>query len=267
MFTIYSFAFCYWYKGCAPEAQYKKPDSEHLSITTAAASCPLLPPKECTMEKLLPGVLLLVFLSEGMTHSDLGGKAFIFPEESNTAYVSLIPRLKKPLKNFTLCLKAFTDLSRSYSLFSYSTKSRDNELLLFVSKVGEYMLHVGNAAVTFKVPPSPYAPVHLCASWESASGIAELWVNGKPMGRKGLQKGYYVKQEASIILGQEQDSFGGSFDAKQSFVGEIWDVSLWDRVVPLRDMCASCYNGNVLSWQALTYKDKGYVVVKPKLWA
>nr|XP_006215689.2 LOW QUALITY PROTEIN: mucosal pentraxin-like [Vicugna pacos] len=219
------------------------------------------------MEKLLPGVLLLVFLSEGMTHSDLGGKAFIFPEESNTAYVSLIPRLKKPLKNFTLCLKAFTDLSRSYSLFSYSTKSRDNELLLFVSKVGEYMLHVGNAAVTFKVPPSPYTPVHLCASWESASGIAELWVDGKPVGRKGLQKGYYVKQEASIILGQEQDSFGGSFDAKQSFVGEIWDVSLWDRVVPLRDMCASCYSGNILSWQALTYKDKGYVVVKPTLWA
>ncbi|XP_057573331.1 mucosal pentraxin-like [Hippopotamus amphibius kiboko] len=219
------------------------------------------------MEKLLLGVLLLTFLSEGMTQRDLRGKVFIFPEESNTAHVSLIPRVKKPLKSFTLCLKAFTDLTRPHSLFSYNTRSIDNELLLFVNKVGDYVLYIGNTAVTFKVPPSPYAPIHLCASWESASGIAELWVNGKPVGRKGLRKGYSLGAEASIILGQEQDSFGGGFDEKQSFVGEIWDVFLLDRVVSLKDICFSCYPGSILNWQALIYKDRGYVVVKPKLWA
>ncbi|XP_061041844.1 mucosal pentraxin-like [Eubalaena glacialis] len=217
------------------------------------------------MEKLLLGVLLLTFLSEGMTQKDLRGKVFIFPKESNKAHVSLIPRVKKPLKSFTLCLKASTDLTRSYSLFSYSTRSTDNELLLFVDKVGEYKLYIGNTGVTFKVPLSPCASIHLCVSWKSASGIAELWVNGKPVGRKGLRKGYSLGAEASIILGQEQDSFGGRFDAKQSFVGKIWDVSLWDHVVPLKNMCSSCYNGNILNWRALTYKARGYVVVKPKL--
>lgn len=220
----------------------------------------------CPPKKLLLSVLLLAFLSEGMTQKDLRGKVFIFPEESNTAHVSLVPRVNNPLKNFTLCLKAFTDLTRPYSLFSYNTRSTDNELLLFVNKVGEYILYVGGTGVTFKVPPSPDTPAHLCASWESASGIAELWVNGKPVGRKGLKKGYTVKEKASIILGQEQDSFGGGFDAKQSFVGEIWDVSLWNRVLPLKNMCTSCYPGNILTWQALTYKARGYVVVKPKVW-
>uniref|UniRef100_F6Z592 Pentraxin family member n=1 Tax=Equus caballus TaxID=9796 RepID=F6Z592_HORSE len=206
------------------------------------------------------------FLSHCLFSTDLRGKVFIFPEESATAYVSLIPRVKKPLKSFTLCLKAFTDLTRPYSLFSYSTKVKDNELLLFVNKIGQYTLYIGNTGVTFKAPPSPYAPIHVCASWESASGIAELWVDGKPMGRKGVRKGYSVGAEAKIILGQEQDSFGGRFDAKQSFVGEIWDVSLWDHVLSLKEMCASCYSGNLLNWQSLIYGSNGYVVTKPKIW-
>ena len=206
-------------------------------------------------------VTLLFFFSS----TDLTRKVFIFPEESDTAYVTLIPRVRKTLRSFTLCLKAFTDLTRPYSLFSYSTKSKDNELLLFVNKVGEYDLYIGNTKVTFKVPQPRYGPVHLCVSWESVSGIAELWVNSRPVGRKGLRRGYTLGKDARIILGQEQDSFGGKFDAKQSFVGEIWDVSLWDHVVSLKNLCFTCYTSNILNWKALIYQAKGYVVVKPKL--
>ncbi|XP_069334622.1 mucosal pentraxin-like [Eulemur rufifrons] len=220
------------------------------------------------MEKILLGVLLLTTVAGGVpANSDMTGKVFIFPKESATAYVSLIPKVKKPLQNFTLCLKAFTDLTRPYSLFSYSIPSQDNELLLFVKKMGVYMLYIGNSEVTFNAPPSPYIPTHVCASWESASGIAELWVNGKLLGRKGVRQGYSVGSEAKIILGQEQDSFGGQFDASQSFVGEIWDVSLWDHVLPLKEMHDLCNSGNILNWQDLTYEDNGYVVTKPKVWA
>ncbi|XP_006861778.1 PREDICTED: mucosal pentraxin-like [Chrysochloris asiatica] len=219
------------------------------------------------MEKLLLGVLLLTVISGGLTHSDMRGKAFIFPQESNTAYVSLIPAVKKPLRNFTLCLKTFTDLTRPYSLFSYSTPSQPNELLLFVNKIGEYTLYIGDVGVTFNAPQIRYAPIHVCASWESASGIAEFWVNGNPVGRKGLRKGYSIGRESKIILGQEQDSFGGRFDAKQSLVGEVWDVSLWDHVLPLKEMCASYFSGNLLNWKSLNYGDYGYVVIKPSVWA
>ncbi|XP_012607798.1 mucosal pentraxin-like [Microcebus murinus] len=220
------------------------------------------------MEKILLGVLLLTTVTGSVTrNSDMRGKVFIFPEESATAYVSLIPSVKKPLENFTLCLKAFTDLTRSYSLFSYSTPSKDNEILLFVNKMGVYSLSIGNSEIIFNGPPSPYTPTHACASWESASGIAELWVNGKLLGRKGVRKGYSVGSEAKIILGQEQDSYGGNFDVNQCLLGEIWDVSLWDHVLPLTDMGDLCSSGNILSWRALTYKDNGYVVTKPKVWA
>ncbi|XP_052057147.1 mucosal pentraxin-like [Apodemus sylvaticus] len=218
------------------------------------------------MEKFIVGILLLSVLSGSISQSDMKGKAFIFPKESSTAYVSLIPQVRKPLQNFTLCLKAFTDLTRPYSIFSYNTETKDNEILLFVQNVGEYMFFVGNSAVIFKAPTSPYDPVHICVSWESGSGIAEFWLNGKPLGRKGLRKGYTVGDKAMIILGQEQDSYGGKFDAKQSFVGEIWDVFLWDYVVRLNEVSNSCKNGSLINWRALNYQDYDYVVMKPTLW-
>ncbi|KAG8509826.1 Mucosal pentraxin [Galemys pyrenaicus] len=200
------------------------------------------------MEMLLLGTLLLAFLSEAASVPDLKGKALIFPQESSTAYVSLIPSEKKSLQNFTL------------------SRSRDNELLLFVEKPGEYSLTIANSPVFFVGPSPAFVPIHVCVSWESASGIAELWVNGKPLGRKGVRKGYSLDAEAKIFLGQEQDSFGGSFDSKQSFVGEIWDVTLWDQLLPLKDMCAYCRSGNLLDWHHLIHREYGYVVTKPKVW-
>ncbi|XP_031198541.1 mucosal pentraxin-like [Mastomys coucha] len=220
-----------------------------------------------TMEKPIVGLLFLSILSRSVSQIDMKGKAFIFPQESSTAYVSLIPQVVKPLQNFTLCLKAFTDLTRPYSIFSYNTRTKDNEILLFVEHIGEYMFYVGNSVAIFKAPTNLSDPAHICVNWESGSGIAEFWLNGKALGRKGLRKGYTVGGEAKIIIGQEQDSFGGHFDAKQSFVGEIWDVSLWDHVVPSEELLASCNNGNLINWRALIHEDNGYVVTKPKLWA
>ncbi|CAM5176092.1 unnamed protein product [Eretmochelys imbricata] len=111
-----------------------------------------------------------------------------------------------------MCLRSFTDLTRPYSLFSYATKAQDNEILLFKPKPREYGLYVGGGgkeSVTFRVPENRMDWEHVCAGWESIMGIAEFWVNGKPLPSKGLQKGNSVSAKAVIILRQEQDSFGG----------------------------------------------------------
>ncbi|XP_009991207.1 PREDICTED: serum amyloid P-component, partial [Tauraco erythrolophus] len=108
-------------------------------------------------------------------------KVFVFRKDPSDAYVLLRAKLDRPLQNFTLCLRSYTDLTR-----------------------------------------------HVCASWESTTGIAEFWFNGKPWPRKGLQRGYTVGAEAAILLGQEQDTFGGGFDVYNSFSGELADVYLWD---------------------------------------
>ncbi|KAJ6657047.1 hypothetical protein lerEdw1_003048 [Lerista edwardsae] len=222
--------------------------------------------------EVLPTFLHLVGLLGSLAQEDLQKKSFIFPEASNTAHVILKTTRQKPLTGFTVCLRYSTDLTRAYSLFSYVTKKQDNELLLYKPHPGQYTLFVGAASATFHVPEEESRKPggeHVCAGWESATGIAELWLDGKPLPRKGLKRGYSIGQEASIVLGQEQDSFGGGFDVHQSFVGEISDVYVWDRVLTPDEVALVRNDGPVanplINWRWLQYAAKGYVVVKPSL--
>ncbi|NWR58527.1 SAMP protein, partial [Bucorvus abyssinicus] len=200
---------------------------------------------------------------------DLYQKVFVFRKDPSDAYVVLSAQLERPLQNFTVCLRSYSDLSRPYSLFSYATKAHDNEILLFKPTPSEYRLYVGGKFVTFRVPEGGGDWEHVCAGWESATGIVGFWLNGKPWPRKGLQKGYAVGVEASIMLGQEQDAFGGGFDVYNSFSGELADVYLWDAGLPPSKMRAA-YQAlrlppAVLAWKSLSYEVRGDVVVKPRL--
>lgn len=204
--------------------------------------------------------------------ADLQKKSFVFPVQSNTASVALKDTPQKPLTSFTLCLRHYTDQTRPVSLFSYATRKIDNEILLYKASPTQYSFYLGGELVSFVVLETKTLKPdgeHVCVSWESATGIVEFWFNGMPFPRKGLKKGYAVPFAASIILGQEQDSFGGGFDAQQCLVGEISDVNMWDRVLSAEEMqLVTNYRvvpNNLIDWTSLNYDAKGYVVVKPSL--
>lgn len=204
--------------------------------------------------------------------TDMSKTAFVFPKKSSNSYVSLIAQSKKPLTAFTVCLRIYTNLSkfRSFGIFSYATKKNSNDILIFWTKDKGYAVGVGGPEIVFEASKIPEAPTHICASWESATGLVELWVDGKPKVRKSLQRGYIVATDAIIILGQEQDSYGGSFDASQSFVGDIGDVNMWDTVLS-PEQIHTVYDGgtlrpNVLNWKTLAFTVQGDVFIKPQLW-
>lgn len=222
------------------------------------------------MEKLLWCFLITISFSQAFGHEDMSKQAFVFPGASATAYVSLEAESKKPLEAFTVCLYAHADVSRSFSIFSYATKTSFNEILLFWTRGKGFSIAVGGPEVLFSASEIPEVPTHICATWESATGIVELWLDGKPRVRKSLQKGYTVGTNASIILGQEQDSYGGGFDANQSLVGDIGDVNMWDFVLSPEQINAvyvgRVFSPNVLNWRALQYETRGDVFIKPQLW-
>ncbi|XP_061041838.1 serum amyloid P-component [Eubalaena glacialis] len=223
------------------------------------------------MDKLLFWVSVLTSLPEAFAQKDLSRKAFVFPRESSTDHVNLITKLEKPLQNFALCFRAYSDLSCGYSLFSYNTQGKDNELLIFKDRIGEYSLYIGRTKVTARVIEEFSTPVHICTSWESSTGIAKFWVNGKPLVKKGLRQGYSVGANPKIVLGQEQDSYGGGFDKTQSFMGQIGDLYMWDSLLSPEEIQfvyqgSYSLNPTILNWQALNYEMKGYVVIKPLVW-
>ncbi|NWX28196.1 MPTX protein, partial [Notiomystis cincta] len=198
---------------------------------------------------------------------DLVNSAFVFPQESQTAHVQVTAKLQQPLHNFTVCLRSFTDLTRPYSLFSYATEKQSNAILLFKPRPTQYEFFVGDKFLVFTVPVSLGQSEHVCASWESATGIVGFWFNGKPWPRKGLQKGYTVEVPASILLGQDQDSFGGGFDVRQSFVGEISSVYMWDTGISTAGVIAAMYDSpdesSIFGWRNFPYKIVGEVYLKP----
>ncbi|XP_076142662.1 mucosal pentraxin-like [Alosa pseudoharengus] len=210
--------------------------------------------------------LLTHFITSLADKQDLSGKMFTFPVESDTAHVILVPNQSKSLTAVTVCLRFFSDLTRDKSLFSFASPTNDNAFLLFK----------GNAYHVFQETFAKFEGLEdkqnewnsICATWDSQTGITQIWVNGKQSVRKGISKGGIISGTPSIILGQEQDSYGGKFDKAQSFVGMLTDINMWDSVLPYPEIALYMSYipqktvGNVINWRSLDFTANGYVIVE-----
>ena len=99
---------------------------------------------------------------------------------------------------------------------------------------------------------------HICVSWESSSGSWKFYKDGEVKEEgTNFKRGHTITQGGSLVLGQEQDSVGGGYDADQSFKGTLLNVNLWDKVLSpteIEEMSTSCllneWNaGNVYKWR------------------
>ena len=94
--------------------------------------------------------------------------------------------------------------------------------------------------------------LHICSAWENtaASWIfyidGSLWWNGD-----GLETELVIDSNGILILGQDQDIYGENFEQSQSFFGQMYGRSMWDKI--LRQNFAVSTNcthgeGNYLRW-------------------
>ncbi|XP_030627356.1 serum amyloid P-component [Chanos chanos] len=210
-----------------------------------------------------------LFIISMAERQDLTGKMFTFPVESNTVHVSLKPEQNKPFTAVTACLRFFSDLQRPHSLFSLSIPSSDNAFLIFKRKeANQYAVWANGGETVFKgLEYKLNAWNSVCATWDSLTGIAQLWINGNPSSRRKAKAGVSINGTPKIILGQEQDKYGGGFDASQSFVGMLTDVHMWDSVLSPKDIWYYTEDfqvtpGNVLNWGSLEFSKHLEVVIE-----
>nr|XP_033495471.1 C-reactive protein-like [Epinephelus lanceolatus] len=216
-------------------------------------------------------LLLLVMLTAcAAAPQDLSGKMFTFPQQTNSAQVRLTTS-RQYLRAVTVCLRYFTDLGRDYSLFSLATPSADNALLIYKWAASDQIhLAIRNSAADFRGQDYRLNTWHsVCATWDSASGVGQMWLDGKPSSRKFISSGSDISGPIIIVLGQEQDSHGGGFDINQSFVGMLSDVHMWDHTLSqcqIQDY-ADYLNftpGNLLNWRKLEFQTVGRVLIENK---
>ncbi|XP_053744027.1 C-reactive protein-like isoform X2 [Synchiropus splendidus] len=204
---------------------------------------------------------------------DLSGKMFTFPKESISSGVKLIPS-ETQITSVTLCQRYLTDLRRDHVLFSLATPSFFNALMLmWVEGQKSIFTYVKNAESQFDNQDRKLNTWHsVCFTWESSTGIAQLWLDSKPSVRRFLLSGWNINERSMIIiLGQEQDSHGGSFSASQSFLGMVADVHMWSYVLSPGQIRAYTDGrkftpGDVINWKALEYRIFGRVLIENKSW-
>lgn len=194
-------------------------------------------------------------------------KTMVFPSETATSYVEMVPQKPLNMNAFTLCMRVATELSgeREVILFAYRTGDFD-ELNVWRELDGRLSFYLSGGGVMFQVPQLGALQTHLCVTWESRSGAATLFMDGRKSLTKIYKKGHTVRPGGKVIIGQDPDVYLGDFDAKQSFVGEISDVNLWDSVLSdstIQDMFSGkrVPRGNVFDWETTEFKINGEVEV------
>ncbi|KAG1944473.1 pentraxin fusion protein-like isoform X1 [Pimephales promelas] len=217
-------------------------------------------------------MLLLFFcllsLTAAATEVGLGGKVLLFP--TKTSFVKLTPERPLNLSAFTLCMRVTMEpqVGRDIILFSYRI-SYTAELNVWREKDGRFSFYIqsNNEGAFFNLPLSTFQ-THLCVTWDSATGLSAFWVDGRRSAFQIYKKDKSVLPGGTVLLGLDPDEYVGSFNSRQSFVGEITDVNMWDYVLSGSQIKALHLNqeqnipkGNVFDWNTIKYETNGNVLV------
>ncbi|XP_077440566.1 adhesion G protein-coupled receptor D2-like [Vanacampus margaritifer] len=117
------------------------------------------------------------------------------------------------------------------TIVSYSTQSYINEFQLCANLIQGKPVHLAllvhaihGASQEFFNPDGSWH--WICVSWNQNGQRWTLLADGHVL----------IGPDGLFIIGQEQDTFGGSFDKDESFSGSITKIHIWDRVLNRSEM-------------------------------
>ncbi|NXC42487.1 AGRD2 protein, partial [Penelope pileata] len=178
-----------------------------------------------------------------------------FGDKTDTKYVKVLSDFPA-LPAVTACahLQWDTRTQEIATVFSYAVPAFINEFQLrgFVDEEGFVRF-----ALIVHGHHSPYLPVfradgqwhHFCVTWQQENGTWAIYADGKRRATAsglcavGLAAPQAIYGQGTFIIGQDQDSLGGTFKAKESFSGNITDLHIWQKVLSVEqiEQVRSCW--------------------------
>ncbi|NXG49129.1 AGRD2 protein, partial [Psilopogon haemacephalus] len=167
----------------------------------------------------------------------------VFEGKTDTKYAKVLSEFPA-LPAVTACahLQWDTSTQEIATIFSYAVPAFINEFQLrgFVDEEGFVRF-----ALIVHEHHSPYLPVfradgqwhHFCVTWQQENGTWAVYADGK---RRASASGLCAVEpsasqaiygQGTFIIGQDQDSLGGTFREKESFSGNITDLHIWQKVL------------------------------------
>ncbi|XP_049628432.1 neuronal pentraxin receptor [Suncus etruscus] len=169
-------------------------------------------------------------------------------------------RVRKALPElyaFTICVWL---RSRSAGIgqgtpFSYSVPGQANEIVLLQTGRDPMELLINDKVAQLPLSLKDSNWHHVCIAWTTRDGLWSAYLDGELRGSgENLAAWHPIKPHGILILGQEQDTLGGRFDATQAFVGDIAQFNLWDHILTPAQIqgianCSGPLLGNALPWE------------------
>ncbi|XP_038676425.1 neuronal pentraxin-2b isoform X1 [Scyliorhinus canicula] len=201
-------------------------------------------------------------LHERVTELEKESSGFKSPDDFKVALPLrtnyLFARIKKSLPEmyaFTVCMWIRSRASSGIGTpFSYAVSGQTNEIVLIEWGKNPIELLINDKVAQLPMNINDGKWHHICITWTTRDGMWEAYQDGQLLGRgENLAPWHPIKAGGDLILGQEQDTVGGRFDATQAFVGELSHFNIWDRILTsdvIRSIanCSANLAGNVIPW-------------------
>ncbi|XP_046285551.1 neuronal pentraxin receptor [Marmota monax] len=169
-------------------------------------------------------------------------------------------RVRKALPElyaFTACmwLRSKSGGTGQGTPFSYSVPGQANEIVLLEAGHEPMELLINDKVAQLPLSLKDNSWHHICIAWTTRDGLWSAYQDGELRGSgENLAAWHPIKPHGILILGQEQDTLGGRFDATQAFVGDIAQFNLWDHALTPAQVlgianCTGPLLGNVLPWE------------------
>uniref|UniRef100_A0A7N8Y5P5 Pentraxin family member n=1 Tax=Mastacembelus armatus TaxID=205130 RepID=A0A7N8Y5P5_9TELE len=197
-------------------------------------------------------------LSSVSEYSGPNRETLTFPKESHEGFARV--NMSFPaLASVSLCVRIQWDPERNEvsTIFSYAAPVFTNEFQLRgqMDMQGRVLLAliIHGKHLPYKASfPNDGLWHHICVTWSRSSGHWAIYVDGvkKDMG-SDTDRSKDIHGDGILILGQDQDSFGGNFT--EPFFGNITDLQVWNmsletRHVSALNACATLTQKVLFSW-------------------
>ncbi|XP_058494748.1 adhesion G-protein coupled receptor D2 isoform X2 [Solea solea] len=183
-----------------------------------------------------------------------------------------------PMGSVTVCTRLRFDPNcfGISTIFSYSIQSYINEFQLRANLIQGKPVQL---ALLVHGIHGPYQEAFdhddfwhsVCVSWSQNGGHWAIYADGLEFSRgDSLNSSDSIGPDGVFIIGQEQDTFGGSFKKDESFSGNITELHIWDRVLnsneisTMENECTLISSGLVFQWSKEAMKIESSVV---ELWS
>ena len=182
------------------------------------------------MKLFLPYLAMVLAALGSSTAQDESYKVLKF-ESTTKDYVSFKPSMASFGRAFSLCswIRKLVDGSER-TWFSYAASNAEhNELWLTDDGSYNRMFHKYDTGLRSQAGVKKGEWYHYCLCWDATSKTAEFYYNGKKTGSGTGTGSDRLYTNGHVVLGQDQDTIGGSFVATQAFGGELQKLNMYSK--------------------------------------